>query len=388
MLKRILSHYLLGFSTILVLFLISCSSTVPHRFKVEPVIYKTDFAVYHRLVHVGQDSSILYVDVESNDYNLSIIAYASIEKKIILSEQVKSIQNKKNESYGLRFKIRNPSYYLEIEIEDEENNRFFRDALMADKLNEIEHLHISSLGKAIVKPYLPILSEINIQHPTKEKLWVKYFDKEFKPAAPPFTDKGYRFNPKKEYTAAIEIPNNGTIRLEGKGLYFIQTDTSSNRGFYLNVFDKKYPKIISSRQMVQATRFITKLDEYKAMINANSTKESIEKFWLARSSDEDDAKKLIKEYYTRIQISNRDFTTYKEGWKTDRGMIYIIFGKPESILKTKEKEIWVYDATSKRGSVRFEFKKIVGQVLLIRSDYFKRPWDVEVYEWRKGILND
>ena len=38
------------------------------------------------------------------------------------------------------------------------------------------------------------------------------------------------------------------------------------------------------------------------------------------------AKSLIAIYYNRIQNANLHFTTFKEGWKTDRGMIYVVFG--------------------------------------------------------------
>ena len=32
------------------------------------------------------------------------------------------------------------------------------------------------------------------------------------------------------------------------------------------------------------------------------------------------------------------FTSYKQGWKTDKGMIYIIFGAPDEVLKDGERE--------------------------------------------------
>jgi GWxTD domain-containing protein len=219
-------------------------------------------------------------------------------------------------------------------------------------------------------------------------VWIKYFDRSFKSAAPPFSDKGYKFNPKKNITELVEVPSRSTIKLEGEGLYFIQSDTSTLDGFYLNVFSDKYPRISSANQMIESTRYIMKTEEYRALSNTARQKDAIDKFWMGRARDKEFAKELIKTYYTRVQIANRDFTTYKEGWKTDKGMLYLIFGVPGLIRKTKQGEIWSYGSSGKRSAVKFEFRRVNGQSLLLRSDFFKRPWDVEIYEWRKGILNE
>ena len=35
---------------------------------------------------------------------------------------------------------------------------------------------------------------------------------------------------------------------------------------------------------------------------------------------------LMEEYYRRVSYSNENFDGWKDGWETDRGMIYILFG--------------------------------------------------------------
>ena len=37
-------------------------------------------------------------------------------------------------------------------------------------------------------------------------------------------------------------------------------------------------------------------------------------------------------YYRRVRFANEEFTQYKDGWKTDRGMIYILFGPPNQVF--------------------------------------------------------
>ncbi len=357
--------------------------------KIEPILYQNNFEIHHRLVHYLNDTCILYVFADSDEYELSLTAFSTENSNIILAEKKVSIRNKNKIPTTLKFKVREPKYDLEIIIREENGNRIFRDAFLVDKTVSSSSIEIKNEdGDEVVKPYIDILSELTISHPEEKTLWVKYFEKEFKSAAPPFSSQGYKFNPNKNFAAAIPIPSGGTIKLEGEGLYFIQTDTSFYNGIYINVFENKFPRISSAQQMLESTRYIMKLDEYKTVAASDNVKEAIDKFWLGRAPDKEFAKELIKVFYTRIQIANRDFTTYKEGWKTDRGMLYVIFGEPDEISKRRGNEVWGYRATDKRNGVRFEFKKIHGQTLLKRMEQFKRPWDVEVYEWRKGLLND
>ena len=58
----------------------------------------------------------------------------------------------------------------------------------------------------------------------------------------------------------------------------------------------------------------------------------IEAFWLRRSSNPDLPDNDFKEeHYRRIAYANEHFASGIPGWKTDRGRIYIIWGKPDEI---------------------------------------------------------
>jgi GWxTD domain-containing protein len=58
----------------------------------------------------------------------------------------------------------------------------------------------------------------------------------------------------------------------------------------------------------------------------------IEIFWRNRDPDPDtDENEYKEEYYERIAYSNEHFTSGKPGWMSDRGRIYIKFGKPNEI---------------------------------------------------------
>jgi GWxTD domain-containing protein len=58
----------------------------------------------------------------------------------------------------------------------------------------------------------------------------------------------------------------------------------------------------------------------------------IEQFWFIRDPDPDtDVNEYREDYYQRIAYANEHFTSGIPGWKTDRGRIYVMFGKADQI---------------------------------------------------------
>jgi GWxTD domain-containing protein len=58
----------------------------------------------------------------------------------------------------------------------------------------------------------------------------------------------------------------------------------------------------------------------------------IDNFWRTRDPDPDTEENEYKdEYYERIQYANEHFSSGKPGWLTDRGRIYVKFGKPDDV---------------------------------------------------------
>ena len=76
-------------------------------------------------------------------------------------------------------------------------------------------------------------------------------------------------------------------------------------------------------------------DEAKAFKQLSNDEERdafIEQFWLRRNPSPDSPENEFREeHYRRIAYANEHFAAGKPGWKTDRGHIYISFGKPDSI---------------------------------------------------------
>jgi hypothetical protein len=104
-----------------------------------------------------------------------------------------------------------------------------------------------------------------------------------------------------------------------------------------------------------------------------------------------DAKELIRVYYNRVLFSNLYFTSFKEGWKTDRGMIYIIFGAPDLLEKTSKMEKCTYYVKKNTSPVEFIFDR--GENLFTNQDFRLRRgmsstslWADAVRTWRRGKI--
>jgi GWxTD domain-containing protein len=81
--------------------------------------------------------------------------------------------------------------------------------------------------------------------------------------------------------------------------------------------------------------YIITPEEKKAFFKLKTDEEReqfIEAFWRRRDPDPDtEENEYREEYYERIAYANERFASGIPGWKTDRGRIYITFGKPDSI---------------------------------------------------------
>src|SRR6201994_240412 len=71
---------------------------------------------------------------------------------------------------------------------------------------------------------------------------------------------------------------------------------------------------------------------FKSLSNDEERDSFIEEFWRRRNPNPESPENEFRdEHYARIIYANEHFAAGKPGWMTDRGHIYIAFGKPDSI---------------------------------------------------------
>lgn len=100
------------------------------------------------------------------------------------------------------------------------------------------------------------------------------------------------------------------------------------------------------------------------------------RFWKAQDPNpETKVNEFRQMYLERMEYANEEFRRMgKEGWKTDRGRVYMIYGPPDyvdrfpSTTKTYPYEIWYYDRIE--GGVEFVFVDASGirEYVLVHSD--------------------
>jgi len=91
--------------------------------------------------------------------------------------------------------------------------------------------------------------------------------------------------------------------------------------------------------------------EYRKIMNAsgNEQKEFFTETWKKIDpTPHTENNELMNEYYYRVNVADQRFSGHRDGWRTDRGMIYIIYGEPDAIeehhmeIDTKPYMIWYY----------------------------------------------
>ncbi len=74
------------------------------------------------------------------------------------------------------------------------------------------------------------------------------------------------------------------------------------------------------------------LKAFKSLSNDEEREAFIEQFWQRRNANpESPENEFREEHYRRIAYANEHFAAGKPGWKTDRGHMYIAYGKADSI---------------------------------------------------------
>jgi GWxTD domain-containing protein len=85
---------------------------------------------------------------------------------------------------------------------------------------------------------------------------------------------------------------------------------------------------------------------------------------------------LMELYERRIMYANEKFGAFEDGWKTDMGMIYVMFGRPDDIerhpfdIDSKPYEIWTYYSLNRRFV--FVDRTGFGRYDLVSGDYSRR----------------
>jgi len=242
-------------------------------------------------------------------------------------------------------------------------------------------------GDVHFDPYFQPGAQVLLDHwreSDDKEVYVRYYGRYFPLASPPYSienDVAFDYSADSIFTMRL----GDTLSLSKKGFYHIQLDTTNTFGVTLFAFYDDFPYITKKNHLRPPMRYISTRKEYEAMV----TKREVDDFWLRNAGSPERARLLVRTYYTRVQESNMHFSSYLEGWKTDRGIVYTIFGPPNIIYKGSDGETWIYGEENSVLSYNFNFVRVENPFTnndysLNRSSIYRYSWSQAVDTWRQG----
>lgn len=393
----------------------SGSTAKTNNYKRESNAMRPTFTIFHVSDTISElhfkiaSKELLYMRPDAINFSSNVlISYKLVnnyESKDILDSGSVRLVDTNNEGLEkfligkMNFKAIFPkSYYLRVTVTDLNRNSSYKTTLTVDKASMLARQNFMVRSKKdeapIFRNYLMLDEQVQIQYrmSSSMSLFVRYYNREFPLAAPPFslTDP-QPFQYKADSTFILQLSDKGTVdfTMNKDGFYHFLLDTTKREGLTLFHFNDAFPEVKTADAMITPLRYITSREEFTALMSSANKKADVEKFWLECTGNMERAKEVIRKFYTRVNDANVHFSSYLEGWKTDRGMIYLIYGSPNTIYRTANTENWIYGDASNINSLQFMFVRVDNpfsdnDFSLERSGNYRQQWYMAVDVWRQG----
>ncbi len=343
----------------------------------ELVLYDKNYVVT-AFVGFENDSCFLFLSAPSYQYRCNLSLYRVHDRKIDLYQEKNLFFSDSVTQIWHKIPLGPISGFaaLELKIQSDMAQTFYHQIFYENEM----------LPSSLLMNYLDGKTYWNIENrfifkKGREQILLYNYSSKLEIAPPPYSSRDGKLSPD-SFVFQFKFDQDTSFYFENKGLYRLE----DSQGKYCNflVVDGSFPTITTVNSLVQLLRYISKNEEYVEMLNAENKKSALDKFWLERNKNQIEAKRLISLYYNRAKESNKFFSDMKEGWQTDRGMMYIVFGRPDMVRKSIGKEIWYYTAKNGRYPMEFVFLHTDGQWILNRYDKLRDDWNQEMFLWRSG----
>ena len=201
-----------------------------------------------------------------------------------------------------------------------------------------------------------------------------------------------------EQTVAFDLPelSSGLYRLDFR-LVAEDGTTLDRMRRALSIKGEAFPRLATLAELVDALDYIAYPREREFIAQGTTPRERrrrFDAFWGGLVSDRRVATNLLRQYYERIEEANVLFSSYKTGWKTDRGMLYVILGAPDYVEETFEGQVWHYGYDPQDPAGSYVFERVVafdgadafGHYVLVRQPIYERAWTQAIARWRRGVV--
>jgi GWxTD domain-containing protein len=244
------------------------------------------------------------------------------------------------------------------------------------------------------KPYVVGNRIIRLEHnnPDYDSVFVKFYGNNIPLPRPSFSqNREQEFFNTADSIWVLPFERSTNYQLNYEGVYFFQPDTNVMAGITLMNFGERFPRVQEVDQLIAPLAYLATTPEYDQLRASVNKKLAVDNFWLEKAGNVEKARELIRVYYNRVYFANYYFTSFKPGWMTDRGMIFIIYGPPQSVRVTPAQERWIYYKSNYTTTVTFTFDHSptpfsLDNYVLQRSDSYDTYWRSAVDTWRRGNI--
>jgi GWxTD domain-containing protein len=343
-----------------------------------------------KLFMVDQTRSL----VDTISYNLNIIRDA----------------NKREYLYNVPFKVESGNKYLaEVKVLDRLRMMVAQSFVPFNTISPINKYNFISLGyfnkNQLFSQVLRVDEYISLKYLRGpiDSLYISYFRPFSSVPDPPsmmLPQKSLDYDP--ERIVALKYSDTLPIMLPRKGVFLWSVDRRMRDGYTLFNFGQSYPNMTTPEEMIEPLVYLAQPFELDQMRTSARPKLALDDFWVKCGGNIERARELIRIYYTRVVYANIYFTSFSEGWRTERGMIYVIYGPPDKVYKNQEGETWGYRKPVVKSSwggrykvkeeyLFFNFKQRENifsdnDYYLSRNETLVTFWDQAILSWKKGIV--
>jgi GWxTD domain-containing protein len=424
MMKRMKSRTAIILLSIIALGLASCAeqgggrvsrSAQPYNYEVKPLHPQV------RVFHDSEDSSTIYFSLNTAellyarvDPNKPFLSNAIVHARVfhgrsLIDSASFHIVDTNSSKYAkllngeLRLAIPDTlEGKIELLFSDQLKRTRAQENIAIDKSDLNHHHNYLALtipnNQVVYGSSVPPGSRVRIIYgrSSDESFYIKRFNSLDKLPPPPFS----YYNP--EPIANLQFSSNKLAMADGNnitilpesGYYHISRGEFNTTGIGFHVRYDDFPELTKLEHLLLPLRYITSRKEFDAISLSNEAKLELDDFWLECGGSADKAKELIEKYYGRVEEANRYFSSYLEGWKSDRGLIHIVYGNPTKVVQKEGYETWIYGEENNLNTLSFSFKEEQNYLspnhyVLIRDPIYKNSWSRAVDSWRNGrIYND
>lgn len=354
--------------------------TEPFTFTVKAVKGVAGWSVFYEL-------TLKDTAVQLNQYRIQWDTRSSLSEKQgvnIESEKIQSVTSRYKVSGSIELQVSQTSQIITAKILNNAVKRawIFYKVLAPDyPVNG----YLVSENKIVTQPYISTTSPVVFKGDGESRI-ISYYNDDFPAAVPAFSEGMGRVARRMKVDSTFTVPMAENLTFSEKGLYLVQKDTGSAEGFSFRVEDD-FPRLARIESLADPLIYICTKQEFDKIKAAKGDKKSFDRVILNITGNAERAREFMRNYFKRVEWANFYFTSYKEGWKTDRGMIYILFGLPDELYKFGDREVWTYKSAHLKETFNFVRSSTIfdpENYVLIREKKFQELWYDKVDLWRNA----